>query len=276
MHQIFFSIITINLNNKPGLLRTIESVVSQTYTDFEYIVIDGASKDGSQEVIQQYADQIDYWVSEPDNGIYQAMNKGIKVAKGDFLLFLNSGDYLFANFTLDEVKKLINPSSSFASGNLFFSSSKGKVIRNVPETLSFDFLVSSFLPHSSTFILRKMFDKYGLYKEEYKIVSDWAFFLEALIDGTESYQKINCVVSIFDTSGISGNKKMSAIHSFERKKVLNDIFPPFVVEHIIWLTYPRNLLGTPRLKMLKAIENKYLLRGLLHALMKILFFFSKK
>ena len=86
------SIITINRNNAAGLRRTIESVVSQTYTEFEYIIIDGASTDESVDVIKEYADKITFWVSEPDNGIYNAMNKGILKAKGEYLLFLNSGD----------------------------------------------------------------------------------------------------------------------------------------------------------------------------------------
>ena len=88
------SIITVNLNNRIGLERTINSVVSQTFKDFEWIVIDGGSTDGSKELITQYANHFAYWVSEPDKGIYNAMNKGIKVAKGEYLLFLNSGDWI--------------------------------------------------------------------------------------------------------------------------------------------------------------------------------------
>src|SRR5258706_1204581 len=88
------SIITINLNNKDGLANTIQSVIGQSCDDYEYIVIDGASVDGSVEVINKYRDRIDYWVSEKDSGIYQAMNKGIKASSGDYLWFLNSGDSL--------------------------------------------------------------------------------------------------------------------------------------------------------------------------------------
>ena len=86
------SIITINYNNCEGLRRTIESVVNQTCRDFEYIIIDGGSTDGSVDVIKRYADNIDYWVSEPDKGIYNAMNKGIRMATGDYVQILNSGD----------------------------------------------------------------------------------------------------------------------------------------------------------------------------------------
>ena len=88
------SIITVNLNNREGLRKTAESVVSQTYKDYEWIVIDGGSTDGSKELIEQYAEHISYWVSEPDKGIYNAMNKGIRQAHGEYFLFLNSGDSL--------------------------------------------------------------------------------------------------------------------------------------------------------------------------------------
>jgi len=81
------SIITVNLNNAAGLQKTIESVITQTFTDYEYIIIDGGSTDGSVDVIKQHADKITYWVSEPDKGIYNAMNKGILQAKGEYCLF---------------------------------------------------------------------------------------------------------------------------------------------------------------------------------------------
>ena len=91
------SIITINYNNLEGLKRTVESVINQTSKEFEYIVIDGGSNDGSGAYIESKSEHIDYWVSEPDKGIYNAMNKGIAKASGEYLLFLNSGDHLFSN-----------------------------------------------------------------------------------------------------------------------------------------------------------------------------------
>ena len=88
-----FSIITVNYNNLEGLKKTVESVKNQTYQKFEYIVIDGGSYDGSLEFIKDNESLLDYWVSEPDSGVYQAMNKGIEKATGEYLLFLNSGDH---------------------------------------------------------------------------------------------------------------------------------------------------------------------------------------
>ena len=97
------SIITVNLNNKAGLQKTIESVFSQTFTDYEYLVIDGGSEDGSKELIKKYENKFVYWVSEKDKGIFNAMNKGILKASGEYLLFLNSGDYFYDSAVLDDV-----------------------------------------------------------------------------------------------------------------------------------------------------------------------------
>lgn len=113
------SIITINYNNRDGLQHTIESVINQTSHEFEYIIIDGGSTDGSVDIIKQYTNQIDYWVSEPDRGIYHAMNKGIDIAKGEYCIFMNSGD-LFHNTS--SIKDSINhlDGTDIVNGNTFF------------------------------------------------------------------------------------------------------------------------------------------------------------
>ena len=98
-----YSIITVNYNNKEGLRKTIESVIHQTFRDFEFIVIDGGSIDGSVDVLKEYDSQIDFWVSEPDGGIYQGMNKGIKKATGEYLNFMNSGDCFYSSDVLEKV-----------------------------------------------------------------------------------------------------------------------------------------------------------------------------
>ena len=112
------SIITVNLNNRDGLQKTIDSVICQTFRDFEWIVIDGGSTDGSKELIEQYADHFAYWVSEPDKGIYNAMNKGIKVAKGEYLQFLNSGDSLWNETTLQGVVPFFSGTTDIFYGDV--------------------------------------------------------------------------------------------------------------------------------------------------------------
>ena len=102
------SIITVNFNDKIGLERTLESVFSQNFRNFEYLVIDGGSNDGSKELLEKNSEKINYWVSEPDKGIYNAMNKGISVAKGEYLIFLNSGDHFKNENSLEIAQKYLD------------------------------------------------------------------------------------------------------------------------------------------------------------------------
>lgn len=106
MSPMYYSIITINYNNKEGLELTIKSVLSQTYRNYQFIIIDGGSSDGSFDVIKKYANNINYWISEPDKGRYNAMNKGIKQAKGDYLNFMNSGDTFHSPTVLEDIARM--------------------------------------------------------------------------------------------------------------------------------------------------------------------------
>ena len=230
------SIITINLNDRNGLKRTIESVVSQTFADFEYIVIDGDSTDGSAEVIKEYSEKISYWTSEPDKGIYNAMNKGIVQAKGDYCLFLNSGDALYRKTVLEEVFNQ-NFSEDIVIGNLMnYYPEKGIEKKRRPhrrakdgekQTL-FDFF-TEFIPHQATFIRRKLFEQYGLYDEQYKIISDWAFFLKTIIFEGVSVKYIDTVVTSFDMNGIGTQKDYLDFAWQESIKVLEALLPPYIL-----------------------------------------------
>ena len=141
------SIITINYNNRDGLQKTIESVVSQSFKDFEWIVIDGGSNDGSRELIERYAESISYWVSEPDKGIYNAMNKGIKASNGDYLLFLNSGDSLCDEYVIADFQKL-SFTEDIISGNIIVDDSIYNARFSPDESeLSYRFMCESTILH---------------------------------------------------------------------------------------------------------------------------------
>lgn len=131
------SIITINYNNVEGLKRSIESVVNQTSKDYEYIIIDGGSTDGSVDVIKLYSNRIDYWESEPDRGIYHAMNKGVKLATGEYVIFMNSGDKFYSNEIIADFIKL-NPKEDILSGDAKLSTGS---IMNSPENITFKFFM---------------------------------------------------------------------------------------------------------------------------------------
>jgi glycosyltransferase involved in cell wall biosynthesis len=198
------SIVTINYNNAEGLKKTIESIINQTFKEFQYVIIDGGSTDDSFAVIDNHKNAIDFWVSEKDKGIYNAMNKGIVAATGDYLLFVNSGDYLKDSKVIENCIHFFEDDADFISGNLEYIDNSGKLfVRKHPEKLSFSYLVSKTLSHPSTFIKRSLFVKYGLYNENLKIVSDWEFFFKTIALNGASFKSINVIITHFDMNGIS-------------------------------------------------------------------------
>jgi len=226
---VILSIITINKNNSEGLKKTIESVFKQDWNDFEFIVIDGSSTDSSIEVIKLYSDQLSYWVSEPDNGIYNAMNKGILKASGEYCLFLNSGDWLLDN-VLKEVFNY-NFHEDIFYGNVILKCDSKEDQINIgcgKSDLTFYDFYNGTIMHQSAFIKRYLFDIFGLYDESYSIISDWVFFIKAIIFGgaTCHYENIN--ISYFDTNGIG--TVLSQKHLDERSKVLKSLFPNGVIK----------------------------------------------
>lgn len=214
------SIITVNLNNRIGLQKTIDSVIAQTFKDFEWIVIDGGSTDGSKELIEQYADYFAYWVSEPDKGIYNAMNKGIKEAKAEYLQFLNSGDWLRDdNVLMDFVKS--NFSVDIVDGDIHLIYDDREMDMSAPEKVDFDFFVHGTLWHPCAFIKKSLFDKYGCYNEEYRIISDWEFFMKSVVVHSATYAHFCRIVACFPVDGISADenseeKKEGGKKSFSR------------------------------------------------------------
>lgn len=219
------SIITINYNNYLGLQKTVESVTSQTWQEFEYIVIDGGSTDGSADFIESQSETIDYWVSEPDKGIYNAMNKGIAKASGDYLLFLNSGDVLYNDNVLLETKKSLLLDMDIVYGDLWIIGEQGKGFRNrYPDFIDFPFLKQTSLGHPSTFMKKELFYTYGLYRTDLKIVSDWAFFVKVFCRHKVSHIKIDHIIATFYEGGLSTSTVYHQQHFEERKKVLLEMF----------------------------------------------------
>ena len=213
------SIITINLNNKSGFQKTIDSVISQTFKDFEWIIIDGGSTDGSKELIEQYSQYITYWVSEPDKGIYNAMNKGILQAKGKYLQFLNSGDELYSNTILHELFDL-DLYGDIIYGNVICKNSKIQEIRKYNEPISLSYLISvKTINHQASFIKRDLF-KNSLYNEDFRIVSDWEFWILQAIKGS-TFQYIDKFIVFFDYTGITS--KTSELQKEENKQVINNL-----------------------------------------------------
>jgi len=225
------SIITVNYNDNSGLQKTIKSVLNQSLRNFEFIIIDGNSNDGSKEFLQQNTDQSIRWVSEPDRGIYHAMNKGIKMATGQYLLFLNSGDILFDNEVIKQVDIKIDGTYGIYYGDIIFAEHKQQKKVVFPDTLSFTFFFKQSLSHQASFIKKTLFDEIFPYNEDFKIVSDWEFFIYAICKKNVSYKHLNILTTIYDGNGISSNSDNLKLMYQERKISLLKHFPAFIADY---------------------------------------------
>lgn len=194
------SIITINYNNIEGLKQTVESVLAQTYSDKEYIVIDGGSKDGAVDFLKSKKN-ITYWVSEKDGGLYNAMNKGIRKSSGDYVIFMNSGDVFFDNNVLSDIFDGIVYDADVLYGSTIYKYGNGGILRK-PRDLS---VMSYELPfcHQSCFIKGELMNKIE-YDESYKLIADYNFFYLGWKKNWK-FLLIHKIVSIYDTTGISAD-----------------------------------------------------------------------
>lgn len=224
------SIITINYNDAKGFEKTVQSVVSQSFKDFQYIVIDGGSKDDSKNIIEKYTSKISYWISEPDKGIYNAMNKGIKQAIGDYILFVNSGDELYDSDVLNKISPYLGK-ADLISGNTNLIRKGVPEVTSSRKNLTFKDLFRYSIDHPSTFIRRSLFDSVGFFDEDLKIISDWKWFIIALAKQNASYLPIDVIVSTFVFDGISSLPENKAKLLAEREQVLQEEFSFFVQDY---------------------------------------------
>lgn len=242
------SIITVNYNDAKGLERTIKSVISQNYQDFEFIIIDGGSSDGSQDIIKKYERHIDYWVSEPDGGIYQGMNKGLRQAKGDYVNFMNSGDRFHSADVLGRLF-LLDTDADIITGTHV-----GSPHPNIgKDGISLYTLCTGAVDHQASFIKRDVALRH-LYDEKYKIVSDWKFFIEALIIDDCSFFYTDTIVVDVDMTGIS-NTSLD-LNRREREAVLKELFPERILTdyRLLMSIHPDILRISPRLTKSQSIR----------------------
>lgn len=216
-----FSIITVNYNNKEGLRKTIESVIHQTFCDYEFIVIDGGSNDGSVDVLKKYDPYITYWISEKDNGIYNAMNKGILKATGEYLNFMNSGDRYYSNDILEKVNNY-NIDSDFIVGKDYHYNDKSHkgYASNQPPHITMIHFFNSTLDHQSSFIKRELF-RNSLYNEDYQWVSDWIFYTEKIVSESKQVLFIPDIICFRE----EGQINRMELNKVEMEKYLKDYLP---------------------------------------------------
>ena len=295
------SIITINYNNAEGIRRTLASVAAQTFRDFEHIIVDGGSTDDSVDIIRQYADNEAIrlegykairsenskadnlassphhlitsspitWISEKDKGVYDAQNKGIRLAHGEYCYFLNAGDTFCAD---DVLERMFSPNSLIASspnrlpnilyGNEIIVDGNGQrigIARGV-ENPSFVDLYNSCMKHQASFIHRSLFDKYGMYDADMRICSDFDWFFRVIAFHDEvSLQYKDIDIAYFENTGISyHNPELCAK---ERQQILDCYMSKRMQRDYLLLgKYPRlSRVGENKMvKLLLRIANKLL------------------
>ena len=232
------SIITINRNNANGLKRTIESVIAQTFKDFEWIVIDGASTDESIDVIKKYAEHFTYWISEKDSGVYDAMNKGIQKAHGKYLLFMNSGDMLAENTSIEQMS--LDKMDVDLIGGIAKVDDTSEMI-TPPAALTLRHLLQyGNVSHQACFIRRELFEKIGLYSTDLRILSDFEFMMKCAVRDC-TYLGTQQIVSIVESGGLS-DTECEKMHA-EEQIIFDRVIPQTVQQdYMYWLnkkTYSR-------------------------------------
>jgi glycosyltransferase involved in cell wall biosynthesis len=233
------SIITINYNDAEGLRKTLASVASQTYTDIEHIIVDGASTDGSVDVIREY-ETINLsstnpirivWVSEKDKGIYDAMNKGVVKASGEYLLFLNGGDTLASPTTIEDVYPHLND-TDFVIGRSYFSCEGkrcGTSLLLSERDMSMYYMYLHGINHQSAFIRRSLLINTP-YDTSVRINADWLFFVQTIVMRSATVKFVDLFFSDFDLTGVSSNNE--AVLK-EREEVLKKVLPERIARDYI-------------------------------------------
>ncbi|HSA06003.1 MAG TPA: glycosyltransferase family 2 protein [Candidatus Gastranaerophilales bacterium] len=220
------SIITACYNAEKTIEETVRSVAGQTYKDIEYIIVDGASKDSTLSILEKYKDKISKLISEPDNGVFNAQNKGIKAATGDLIFILNADDVFinelvveqFVNFTKNRTEEVI------LGDIILLDKYTGKVYHEKQQLIDDIQLLKSTVFHPATFFKREVFEKYGLYNEENRITSDYEWYVNYFRKNNGNYAYLDKPISVFSMSGLSSNEEHGKIHQTERNKIQEKYF----------------------------------------------------
>ncbi|MCB0748933.1 MAG: glycosyltransferase [Ignavibacteriae bacterium] len=202
------SIITVCKNSESTILRCVDSVLNQSYSNLEYIIVDGDSNDKTISIINNFRDKISKIISEPDTGIYDAMNKGVQSSSGDYILFLNADDFLISENTINNFVAYVT-SEKVEEADIYFGKvlifNKQNGIGNLWKAakVSKYSLFRGSIPHPATFIKSDTFKKCGLFDTNYKISGDYEWFVRALIKYNMTFVRNEIIVSVFNKGGVS-------------------------------------------------------------------------
>lgn len=264
-----FTIVTVCYNSVETIEQTFKSLLQQAYDNYDYIVIDGGSTDGTLNIIKQYEDKFEgkmQWISEADNGIYDAMNKGINMSRGNVIGFLNSDDY-YEKDTLYNVSEFlkVNKYADFIYGrtNLVYNFNSSMVIKldNPVNKITHQTLNKGMgFIHQSSFVRRNVFEKIGNFNTNFKIGADWDFVIRCFNNNIK-FQKIDAVLSNFSKNGISSKSHIFEKHKIRQLNQLYKIIDLYLLKDIISLASVVSLLLSDKhYLVLREFYHKYLHR----------------
>jgi len=250
------SIITVVRNGVSTIERTVLSVINQDYSDFEYIVIDGVSTDGTLAILDKYSNNINKIISEPDNGIYDAMNKGISLAEGDWIYFLGSDDIFYDKSTLANIFSKSNYDNyDVIYGNVLFSQSK-KIFDG---KFDYDKHALKSICHQAIIYRRTLFQKYGHFNSDYLTASDYVFNIKVFCSDISRWLYIDRIVAVYNEEGVSSylyDKKYQERNFAIRYEIFRPYASKFVLSRIFYQSYRKYFLShniIPSLKYLKLV-----------------------
>jgi glycosyltransferase involved in cell wall biosynthesis len=231
------SVITIVYNDVKHLEETILSVTEQTFDNIEYIIIDGGSTDGTLDVIKNHADKLSYWISEKDNGIYDAMNKGLRIASGDFVWFLNSGDQIHEKNTVEELVRQIDEETDVIYGETVLINDEGEILgmrrKQAPENLTWkSFFTGMMVCHQSVLVRRNVAPEYN---EKYRFSADFEWVLVSLKKARKIVNSHQILSRYLEEGATTQNHKASLKERFDIMKRFFGFIPTVVVH--IWLAF---------------------------------------
>jgi len=216
-----FSIITVCLNEGEAIRDTCESIVTQTNRDFEWIVIDGGSTDGTLEILREYEDSIDCLISEQDSGIYNAMNKGAAKASGHYLIFMNGGDRFACSDALLFASQA--QGAQMLYGDVYLGDQSGDV-ETYPDVVESGYMLRKMIPHQTTFYERATFEAVGGYDESFKIAGDYDLYVRLFELEGITHQHIPHPIAIFDLEGVSNSKDFRQLRKRENHRIRKQYF----------------------------------------------------
>jgi glycosyltransferase involved in cell wall biosynthesis len=230
------SIITITHNSEDHIEQTIRSIINQKHTDIEYIIIDGASEDSTLDIINKYHNHINFLLTEPDKGIADAMNKGLEAAKGDYILFLHSDDYLIDETSLEKASHFLDSDHDIFLFNLYYSNICDKTLAT-PRGFNWWINFKTGVLHQSCLCSKKIFTKIGKFDTNFKIAMDYDFFLRAYRAGAKA-KLVNIPLSVMRRTGISSRLDwLGLLERFEEEKKIQTKNCPNIGMRFLYTIY---------------------------------------